>query len=62
MYNAPVRSISRAELQLKSLMTICVEGTKIVKLDLRGCPILKYVYGADQASRKVLTTKGVKCL
>ena len=59
MCGAPVKSISRAELQLRSLTYINLSGTKIVKLDLRGCPILETVYGVDEAGRDVLTAKGV---
>ena len=54
-----MRSISRGELQLRSLTKIGVRGTKIGKLDLRGCPILTGISGADEAGRDVLTAEGV---
>ena len=59
MYRTPVRSISKAELQLRSLTRIDLRGTKIGKLNLRGCPVLKDAWGADQPGREVSTAEGV---
>ena len=59
MYRTPVRSISKAELQLGSLKFISLRGTKIKKLNLRGCSVLKEVLGADQPGREVSTADDV---
>ena len=59
MENAPVRSVSRTELKLESLMRIDLRSTKIGKLNLRGCPVLKDAWGADQPGREVSTAEGV---
>ena len=59
MYGAPIRSISKSELQLESLRIIDLSGTKIVKLNLRGCPVLKTVYGTNKRGREVLTVGNI---
>ena len=60
MSYAPVKSISIAELQLSSLTIISLWKTEIEYLNLRGCPMLKDVYGANETGRDVLTAEGVK--
>ena len=59
MENTPVRSVSRAELKLRSLRIINLRGTKIWKLNLRGCPVLESVYGADEPGLEVSTADNV---
>ena len=59
MYDAPVKSVSRLELKLGSLIYIDIRGTIIRKLNLRGCPVLETVFGADEPGREVSTVRGV---